>query len=179
MEGDDMVSPPYIPDRHFEASIFYWLLDASAVVDSGFGSNCFTFVLEAGQHSDYCSEFFQNFIQAEISKSKAWKICQDTGLLASWNPIRRECNDARYAKDPRFEKLVDQLATGTSSLRCDFNPGAPLDVDALVEDAKLRDEEDIKWASKSLYDWVPLPFDAYHEIMVAPEFRVSDPAGVH
>ncbi|RBQ64857.1 hypothetical protein FVER53590_30449 [Fusarium verticillioides] len=170
-EGDGILSPPYIPDQNFEASIFYWLLDASAVVDSGVGSNCFTFVLEAGQHSDYCSEFFQNFIQAEISKSKAWKICLDTGLLASLRPTTRERNDARYAKDPRFEKLVDQLVTGTSSLRCDFNPGAPLDVDALVEDAKLRDEEDIKWASKKLYNWVPLPFDAYHEIMVAPNFE--------
>nr|RBQ91417.1 hypothetical protein FVER53263_20084 [Fusarium verticillioides] len=171
IEGDDVVSPPYIPDRHFEASIFYWLLDASAVVNSGVGSNCFTFVLEAGQHSNYCSEFFQNFIQAEISKSKAWKICQDAGLLPSLRPTIRECNDARYAKDPRFEKLVDQLVTGTSSLRCDFNPGAPLDVDALVEDAKLRDEDDIKWASNKLYNWVPLPFEAYHEIMVAPNFE--------
>ncbi|KAF5986053.1 hypothetical protein FBULB1_2617 [Fusarium bulbicola] len=160
-----------IPDRHFEASIFYWLLDAFAVVDSGVGSNCFTFVLEAGQHSDYCSEFFQNFIQAEISKSKAWKICLDTGLLASLRPSTWERNTTRYAKDPRFEKLVDQLVTETSSLRCDFNPGVPLDVDALVEDARLRDEEDIKWASKSLYNWVPLPFDAYHKIMVAPNFE--------
>ncbi|KAF5552949.1 hypothetical protein FPHYL_8859 [Fusarium phyllophilum] len=170
-EGDDMLSPPYIPDRHFEASIFYWLLDAFAVVDSGVESNCFTFVLEAGQHSEYCSEFFQNFIQAEISKSKAWKICLDTGLLASVRPTTRERNATRYAKDPRFEKLVDQLATETSSLRCDFNPGVPLDVDALVEEAKLLDEEDIKWASKSLYNWLPLPFDAYHEIMVAPNFE--------
>ncbi|KAI1009978.1 hypothetical protein LB503_011544 [Fusarium chuoi] len=170
-EEDDIRSPPRIPDRHFEAGIFYWLLDAFAVVDSGVNSNSFTFVLEAGQHSDYCSEIFQKFIQADISKSKAWKICLDTGLLASLRISTHDSNVARYKKDPRFEKLVGQLGTQTSSLQCDFNPGVPLDVDALVEDAKVQYGEEIKWVSRYVNDWIPLPSGIYHETMVAPNFE--------
>ncbi|KAI1045600.1 hypothetical protein LB505_014137 [Fusarium chuoi] len=170
-EEDDIRSPPRLPDRHFEAGIFYWLLDASAVVDSGVNSNSFTFVLEAGQHSDCCSEIFQKFIQADISKSKAWKICLDTGLLASLRIRTQDSNVARYKKDPRFEKLVGQLGTQTSSLQCDFNPGVPLDVDALVEDAKVQYGEEIKWVSRYLNDWIPLPSGIYHETMVAPNFE--------
>ncbi|KAF5544184.1 hypothetical protein FNAPI_9494 [Fusarium napiforme] len=172
-EGEGVLSPPVIVDQEFESSIYYWLLDAFTVVDSGIDTNCFTFVLEAGQHSDYCSEIFQKVIQEEISKSKAWKICLDTGLLSSVRPSTREDNTTRYAKDPRFEKLVGQLVNQASTFRCDFNPGAPLDVDALVEDAKLRHGENIfdKWVSKGLFEMIPLPHDLYHDVMVAPNWE--------
>ncbi|KAF4422097.1 hypothetical protein FACUT_10804 [Fusarium acutatum] len=174
MDSDeDIPLPTEIADREFEASIYYWLLDAFAVVDSGVNTNCFTFVLEAGQHSDYCADLFQRVIQTEISKSKAWKICLDTGLLASLRPSIRDDNTIRYAKDPRFEKLVDQLVNQTSSLRCDFNPGVPLDVDALVEEAKVRHGKNIfdKWLSKWNLNIIPMPYDLYHNTIVVPNFE--------
>ncbi|KAF5243703.1 hypothetical protein FANTH_8075 [Fusarium anthophilum] len=172
-EGEYMLSPPVIADREFEASIYYWLLDAFAVVDSGVNTDRFTFVLEAGQHSDFCSELFQKAVQAEISKSKAWKICLETGLLTSLRPSIRDRNMTRYAKNPRFEQLVVQLVNQTSCLRCDFNPGAPLDVDALVQDAKLRHGEDVfdRWVSKWQVDLIPLPYDLYQDTMVAPNWE--------
>ncbi|KAG4262418.1 hypothetical protein FPRO03_10648 [Fusarium proliferatum] len=174
MDSDeDIPLPTEIANREFEASIYYWLLDAFAVADSGVSTNCFTFVLEAGQHRDYCADLFQKVIQTEISKSKAWKICLDTGLLAPLRQSTRDRNATRFAKDPRFEKLIDQLANQTSNLWCDFNPGAPLDVDALVEDAKVKHGETIsdKWVSKSDFDVIPLPYDLYHDTMVAPNFE--------
>ncbi|EMT73757.1 hypothetical protein FOC4_g10002783 [Fusarium odoratissimum] len=172
-EGDDMLPRPEIVDREFEASIYYWLLDAFAVVDSGLDTKCFTFVLEAGPHSDYCAELFQRVIQTEISKSKAWKICLETGLLASLRPTTRHSNTIRYEKDPRFEKLVEHLVNQASIFRCDFNPGVLLDVAALVEDARVRHGESIfdKWVSKWLFDIIPLPYDLYHDMMVAPNYE--------
>ncbi|KAF5660619.1 hypothetical protein FCIRC_12084 [Fusarium circinatum] len=174
MDGDENMLPPAeMLDRDFEASIHYWLLNAFAVVDSGVNTSCFTFVLEAGQHSEYCADLFQKFIQTEISKSKAWKICLDTGLLASLRPWIRDNNAIRYAKDPRLEKLVDRLVNQTSSLRCDFNPGVLLDVDALVEDAKVRHGENIldKWVSKQDLGAITFPHDLYQDIMVAPNWE--------
>ncbi|KAF5586595.1 uncharacterized protein FSUBG_12105 [Fusarium subglutinans] len=174
MDGDENMLPSAeMLHRDFEASIHYWLLDAFAVVDSGVNTSCFTFVLEAGQHSEYCADLFQKFIQTEISKSKAWKICLDTGLLASLRPWIRDDNAIRYAKDPRFEKLVDLLVNQTSSLRCDFNPGVLLDVDALVEDAKVRHGENIldKWVSKQDLGAITFPHDLYQDIMVAPNWE--------
>ncbi|KAM5367702.1 hypothetical protein ACJA88_011318 [Fusarium oxysporum] len=172
-EGEEMLPRPKVLNRDFEANIYYWLLDALAVVDSGLDTKRFTFVLEAGQYSDYCSELFQKVIQTEISKSKAWKICLETGLLAFLGPTRMDENTARYAKDPRFEKLIELLGNQTSSFRCDFNPGVPLDADTLVEDAKVRHGEDIsdKWVSDWRHDFVPMPYDLYHNMMVAPNYE--------
>ncbi|KAL7758267.1 hypothetical protein ACKLNR_012794 [Fusarium oxysporum f. sp. zingiberi] len=172
-EGEDMLPRPKVLNRDFEANIYYWLLDALAVVDSGLDTERFTFVLEAGQYSGYCSELFQRVIQTEISKSKAWKICLGTGLLAFLGPTRMDENTARYAKDPRFEKLIELLGNQISSFRCDFNPGVPLDVDTLVEDAKVRHGEDIsdEWVSDWRHDFVPMPYDLYHNMMAAPNYE--------
>ncbi|ENH71690.1 hypothetical protein FOC1_g10002557 [Fusarium oxysporum f. sp. cubense race 1] len=173
LEGDDVLPRPEIVDREFEANIYYWLLDAFAVVDSGLDTKCFTFVLEAGPHGDYCAELFQRVIQTKISKSKAWKICLETGLLTSLRPTTRDSNTIRYAKDQRFEKFVEHLVNQASISRCDFNPGALLDVDTLVEDARVRHGENIfdKWVSKWLFDVIPLPHDLYHDMMVAPNYE--------
>ncbi|KAF5634255.1 hypothetical protein F52700_5977 [Fusarium sp. NRRL 52700] len=172
-EGENMLPRPTKVKEDFEANIFYWLLDAQAVVDSGLDGKRFTFVLEAGPHSDYCSELFQEVIQTGISKSKAWKICLDTGLLASLGPEIRNDNTARFVKDPRFEGLVELLGDETSNLRCDFNTGVPLDANSLVEDAKVRHGEDIddKWVGAWHYDPITLPYDLYHDMMVAPNFE--------
>ncbi|KAF5611980.1 uncharacterized protein FTJAE_14140 [Fusarium tjaetaba] len=143
------------------------------MVNSGVDTSSFTFVLEAGQHSDYCADLFQRVIQTEISKSKAWKICLETGLLTSLLPTALDRNTIRFAKDQRFEKLIDELANETSHFRCDFNTGVPLDVDALVEDAKAQHGENImdKWVNKSNLDSILLPYDLYHGTMVAPNFE--------
>ncbi|KAI7763623.1 hypothetical protein LZL87_010678 [Fusarium oxysporum] len=172
-EGEEMLPHPKVLNRDFEANIYYWLLDTLTVVGSGLDTKRFTFVLEAGKYSDYCSELFQRAIQTDISKSKAWKICLETGLLASLRPTRIDENTARYAKDPRFEKLIELLGNQTSIFRCDFNPGVPLDVDTLVEDAKVRLGEDIsdKWVSDWRHDFVPMSYELYYDMMVAPNYE--------
>ncbi|KAF4955411.1 hypothetical protein FGADI_4591 [Fusarium gaditjirri] len=172
-EGDEMLSRTMLGHRKFEANIHYWLLDAVAVVDSGLDTKRFTFVLEAGENSEYCSELFQRVIQTEISKSKAWKICLDTGLLASLRPTRIDRGTARYAKDPRFEKHIDFLGNQTSIFRCDFNPGVAPDVDALVESAKVRPGEDIsdKWIDDWHYEFDYMPHELYYNLMVAPNYE--------
>jgi hypothetical protein len=172
-EEEEILPSPTILGRNFEANICYWLLDALAVVDSGLHTKCFTFVLEAGPYGDYCADLFQRVIQTNISRSKAWKICLETGLLASLRPTTRDKNTTKYAMDPRFEKLIEHLVNQTSIFRCDFNPGVPLDVDTLVEDAKVRHGECIsdKWVGAWRHVSIPMPHDLYHNMMVAPNFE--------
>ncbi|KAH7230472.1 uncharacterized protein BKA55DRAFT_582918 [Fusarium redolens] len=157
----------------FDSDICSWLLDALAVADSGLPTKCFTFFLEAGSYGEYCEDIFQRAIHTDIASSKAWNICLETGLLASLRPTSLEERTAKYAMDPRFGQVIEHLVNQTSIFRCDFNPGVPLDVDTLVEDAKVRHGERIsdKWVSGWGDVSFPIPHDIYHDVMVAPNFE--------
>ncbi|KAF9773370.1 hypothetical protein IL306_008842 [Fusarium sp. DS 682] len=166
---------PQIVNWDFTTNICSWLLDALTVMDSNLPTHCFTFVLEAGSHSDYCTDLFQKTIHTDISNWKAWNICLQRGLLADLWANKRERNAARYAIDPRYERAIEHLLTQASILRCDFNPGVPMDVDARVEEAKVRPGEDIsrRWVYNTGYFSVAIPHDIYHDVMVVPNFEIQ------
>lgn len=134
------------PDRAFDVRKFSWrvakwLVDALAVTSVGIPAESFTFILEAGPHTDFCTDVFQQAVHRDIAWSKAHKACLDRGL------IERIPRERCRLVDEGLEEAIGHLLNQTSFLRSDFNPGHPWNFENLVEETKHLSNANwiIKW----------------------------------
>ncbi|KAH6697003.1 hypothetical protein F5X68DRAFT_238322 [Plectosphaerella plurivora] len=82
----------------------------------------FTLVFDAQQSPEQATEIFQDFLHPDIAWAKA------ISLWETAHPPRYRALTTIESKDLVIQ-AVDELLAGTSSLiRCNFNPGHPVDV---------------------------------------------------
>ncbi|KAH7230454.1 uncharacterized protein BKA55DRAFT_654355 [Fusarium redolens] len=148
-----------------------WLIDALAMRDLDIPTGSFTFTLEGGPYGDFCTEVFQGCILMSIADDEAFIKCGELGLFRSIDSM--SCTPDHFFLDPRFKEAIDHLVNQTSILRSDFNPGVPVDPNAVVEESKgFDDVEDLieRWEYSAIFFGCKMPTDLYYDVMLAAKY---------
>ncbi|KAF5589120.1 hypothetical protein FPCIR_6908 [Fusarium pseudocircinatum] len=144
-----------------------WVIDALAIRDLDVPVGSFTFTLDGGAHSDFCTDVFQRCVLMGIAEVEAFHKCRELGLFGSLEPMCSRVDPVFL--DPRFKEGIDHLVNKTSILRSDFNPGVPVDPDTLVEESKGFDDlEDLarRWDYEAASFGCEMPPDLFYDIML-------------
>ncbi|KAF4954394.1 hypothetical protein FSARC_12148 [Fusarium sarcochroum] len=159
-------------NKVFLGRLAHWLFDALAVTRVGIPAESFTFVLEAGPYSDYCSDVFQQLVHRDIAWYRAYNACLDRGFLQI-HPRLRRLNT--YMIQGGFEEAVELLVNQTSILRCDFNPGFAWNFEPLVDETKELNA--LLWTEKWDYRkpllFMDLPSSLKQEDVLADNFEIQ------
>ncbi|KAF5682606.1 hypothetical protein FCIRC_4901 [Fusarium circinatum] len=151
-----------------------WLIDALAIQDLDIPAGSFTFTLEGGVHSEFCTDVFQGCVMMGIAEGEAFHKCRELGLFRSIEPIG--VNPDRFFLDPRFKEGIEHLVNKTSILRSDFNPGVPVDPDTLVEESQGFDDlEDLveRWEFEAGSFGCETPPDLFYDVMLPAVYDIQ------
>ncbi|KAL6925331.1 hypothetical protein FSST1_002605 [Fusarium sambucinum] len=136
-DGDDSCS---IDTSHIVSHVSRWLLDAVAIGKEDIPAGSLTLLLESHPYADACSEAFQQMIHKRIAWCQALRECADVDLFGTLTD--KESKALRYDAylEDGFEEAIMHLVNQTSEvIRCDFDPGVPVDYQRVADEA--RDEE--------------------------------------
>ncbi|KAJ9420159.1 hypothetical protein QL093DRAFT_2326095 [Fusarium oxysporum] len=165
-------SPFYGPD--FLPKLQSWLIDALAMRDLGIPLDSFIFTLEGGPYSDLCNEVFQACVHMGIAEGEAFNQCCELDLFRSIDSMSVTAD--KFFLEPRFKEAIEHLVNKTSIFRSDFNPGVPVDPNALVEESiGFDDLEDLieRWEYQAGSFACKMPTDLYYDVMLASKYDLQ------
>ncbi|RSL72429.1 hypothetical protein CEP53_001131 [Fusarium sp. AF-6] len=132
-----------------------WLLEGLATVDAGMPANAFTLVLDSGPATDLCSDIFQRTVHHGLAWQTALERCYALGILRAPS---RHIPEYTFANAPQdLWQALEHLSNQTSVLRCNFNPGQPLDVEKIFNECCTWDIH--KWQISWSFAHDPRDFD--------------------
>ncbi|KAF4980207.1 hypothetical protein FZEAL_3718 [Fusarium zealandicum] len=117
-----------------------WLRDTLAVTDVGIPAESFTFTLEGGDHADFCTGLFQQFVHRDIAWDKASKSCIDRSII-----VHLQLPSGGLV-DRCLEGAIELLKSQKHILRSDFNTGHPWDPKPLEEETNRQTTFQWYWA---------------------------------
>ncbi|KAK1974470.1 hypothetical protein LZ30DRAFT_607915 [Colletotrichum cereale] len=108
-----------------------WIAEALALIPAGMPESSYSLVLDGNPVPQLCTRIFQSVVQRDVAWQLAWTESLKQGRMpgVSW------FHDPRHGGCYFFEGLpqaVRDMSNGNSIVRCNFDPGEPRDVDALV-----------------------------------------------
>lgn len=144
-------------------SIGSWIFETLESQKRGLPKGSFRLILNGAPIADKASEIFEA-LKGSASRQAAMDICSDRGTLPrlSWYERRRWGNGA-YEWE-RLPEVIENLQSGSfkSFIDCDFDLGAAMDPQSLIEERKgwtmdQWQDEWITWADAEFDTEPPLP----------------------
>lgn len=144
-------------------SIGSWIFETLESQKRGLPKGSFRLVLDGAPIADKASEIFEA-VKGSASRQAAMNICFDRGTLLrlSWYE-RRRWRDGAYEWE-RLSEVIENLQSGSfkSFIDCDFDLGAAMDPQSLIEERKgwtmdQWQDEWTTWASAEFDTEPPLP----------------------
>jgi hypothetical protein len=109
-----------------------------------------------------------------IAEGEAFNQCCELDLFRSIDSMSVTAD--KFFLEPRFKEAIEHLVNKTSIFRSDFNPGVPVDPNALVEESiGFDDLEDLieRWEYQAGSFTCKMPTDLYYDVMLASKYDLQ------
>ncbi|WYZ43124.1 hypothetical protein EsH8_VI_000823 [Colletotrichum jinshuiense] len=140
------VEPQTVPEldsNRISEQVATWVVEAAVLQSAGMPPGSFSLVLTGDPAPRLCSDIFQTVIHRDV----AWQLAQEECLARGH--LSQQCWGARTMRPAArrgmlgpgnvcylfdgFPRALRDIVDGGSVVRCEFDPGEPLSVEALLQ----------------------------------------------
>ncbi|KPM46539.1 hypothetical protein AK830_g63 [Neonectria ditissima] len=120
-----------------------WLGYALDVMDEGMPAGSFSFVLDGEPDLDLSSDLFDKVIHRQVAWKKSYNQCVAQGLFPHAEATAEEQRGGSFwLPNDHLLDVVDELMSGSSILKSNFNLGQPWDYEQLIVEHQEPDAVD-------------------------------------
>ncbi|KAK2773601.1 hypothetical protein CKAH01_13519 [Colletotrichum kahawae] len=154
-------APCVMNSDQITANIATWIIEALALDQEGMPPGSFSLLLNGDPCPDLCSRIFDSIVQRDAAWQQAWTEAIERGILGQITWFEAPANRPGYWGYifEQFPQSLTDIAGGRSIVHCNFDMGAPRDVEVILRKhlGWNKQKWEREWFNHTPQSWGPEP----------------------